>query len=81
MLCDILWSDPDSKIVGWQPNDRGVSYVFGTDILNQFLQKMDLDIVVRLIFLYFFIIIIFKKILKKVATKTKFKIIFINIYN
>lgn len=33
-------------MVGWAPNDRGVSYVFGADVLNQFLQKMDLDIVV-----------------------------------
>ncbi|KAK0412815.1 hypothetical protein QR680_006425 [Steinernema hermaphroditum] len=47
LLCDILWSDPDPNVVGWAPNDRGVSYVFGVDVLGQFLQKMDLDIVVR----------------------------------
>ncbi|KHJ83031.1 phosphoprotein phosphatase 1 domain protein [Oesophagostomum dentatum] len=47
LLCDILWSDPDSSVVGWAPNGRGVSYVFGVDVLAQFLQKMDLDIVVR----------------------------------
>lgn len=47
LLCDILWSDPDSSVVGWAPNERGVSYVFGVDVLAQFLQKMDLDIVVR----------------------------------
>ncbi|VDL68420.1 unnamed protein product [Nippostrongylus brasiliensis] len=46
LLCDILWSDPDSSVVGWAPNERGVSYVFGVDVLAQFLQKMDLDIVV-----------------------------------
>lgn len=47
LLCDILWSDPDNSVVGWAPNERGVSYVFGADVLSQFLQKMDLDIVVR----------------------------------
>uniref|UniRef100_A0AC34FZA4 Serine/threonine specific protein phosphatases domain-containing protein n=1 Tax=Panagrolaimus sp. ES5 TaxID=591445 RepID=A0AC34FZA4_9BILA len=24
LLCDLLWSDPDNKIMGWAPNDRGV---------------------------------------------------------
>lgn len=47
LLCDVLWSDPDATVVGWAPNERGVSYVFGVDVLAQFLQKMDLDIVVR----------------------------------
>lgn len=47
LLCDILWSDPDPKAVGWAPNERGVSYVFGADVLSQFLQKLDLDLVVR----------------------------------
>ncbi|KAI6186453.1 Metallophosphoesterase domain containing protein [Aphelenchoides besseyi] len=47
LLCDILWSDPDSKILGWAPNDRGISFVFGQDVLQNFLQKMDLDLVVR----------------------------------
>uniref|UniRef100_A0A0N5B102 Serine/threonine-protein phosphatase n=1 Tax=Syphacia muris TaxID=451379 RepID=A0A0N5B102_9BILA len=47
LLCDILWSDPDPNINGWAPNERGVSYVFGADVLGQFLQRMDLDIVVR----------------------------------
>ena len=46
-MCDVLWSDPDATVVGWAPNERGVSYVFGVDVLAQFLQKMDLDIVVR----------------------------------
>uniref|UniRef100_A0A914HJ88 Serine/threonine-protein phosphatase n=1 Tax=Globodera rostochiensis TaxID=31243 RepID=A0A914HJ88_GLORO len=47
LLCDILWSDPDPKVTGWAANDRGVSYVFGVDVLQQFLSRMDLDIVVR----------------------------------
>uniref|UniRef100_A0A914W0W6 Serine/threonine-protein phosphatase n=1 Tax=Plectus sambesii TaxID=2011161 RepID=A0A914W0W6_9BILA len=47
LLCDILWSDPDPEILGWGASDRGVSYVFGADVLGSFLTKMDLDLVVR----------------------------------
>lgn len=33
-LCDLLWSDPDKDIKGWEENaERGVSYVFGVDII------------------------------------------------
>lgn len=47
LVCDMLWSDPDPNVVGWAPNERGVSYVFGVEVLAQFLRRMDLDIVVR----------------------------------
>ncbi|KHN87497.1 Serine/threonine-protein phosphatase PP1-gamma catalytic subunit [Toxocara canis] len=47
LVCDILWSDPDPNVIGWAPNERGVSYVFGPEVLAQFLRRMDLDIVVR----------------------------------
>jgi len=47
LLCDLLWSDPDHKCTGWGDNDRGVSYVFGTDIVVKFLQNLDLDLIVR----------------------------------
>uniref|UniRef100_A0A914ZX24 Serine/threonine-protein phosphatase n=1 Tax=Parascaris univalens TaxID=6257 RepID=A0A914ZX24_PARUN len=47
LICDILWSDPDRNIAGWTPNQRGVSYVFGVDVLVKFLRRMDLDLVVR----------------------------------
>jgi diadenosine tetraphosphatase ApaH/serine/threonine PP2A family protein phosphatase len=46
LVVDLLWSDPSSRH-GWNPNERGVSFTFGPDILNQFLQKYDLDLVVR----------------------------------
>lgn len=46
LVCDLLWSDPSPQ-PGWGPNDRGVSYTFGADVLNQFLQKHELDLVVR----------------------------------
>jgi len=47
LLCDLLWSDPDPIISGWGENDRGVSYVFGADIVTKFLEKHDLDLLVR----------------------------------
>ena len=47
MLCDFLWSDPDADVAGWGENDRGVSYTYGTDVVADFLQKFDFDLVVR----------------------------------
>ena len=47
LMCDILWSDPDKSIHGWEDNDRGVSYIFGTDVLDNFVIKHDLDLVCR----------------------------------
>jgi len=47
MVCDFLWADPDVDIAGWAENDRGVSYIFGPDIVNSFLKKHDFDVVVR----------------------------------
>merc|ERR1712176_1412003 len=46
-LCDLLWSDPAEGIQGFGSNDRGVSVSFGTDIVHHFLEKEDLDLVVR----------------------------------
>lgn len=45
LLCDLLWSDPDDGIKGWEENERGVSYIFGKDVLTKFLDKNDLDLV------------------------------------
>ena len=42
----MLWADPDD-IQGWRDNDRGVSFIFGQDIVKKFCQKHDLDLVVR----------------------------------
>eukprot|EP00933_Yihiella_yeosuensis_P058622 TRINITY_DN5924_c0_g3_i1.p1 TRINITY_DN5924_c0_g3~~TRINITY_DN5924_c0_g3_i1.p1 ORF type:complete len:332 (-),score=60.13 TRINITY_DN5924_c0_g3_i1:514-1509(-) len=46
-LCDLLWSDPAENVQGFGPNDRGVSVSFGNDVVRSFLQKEDLDLVVR----------------------------------
>mmetsp|Transcript_20999 Transcript_20999/g.64191 ORF Transcript_20999/g.64191 Transcript_20999/m.64191 type:complete len:320 (+) Transcript_20999:146-1105(+) len=47
LLCDLLWSDPDRDITGWAENERGVSYTFGPDRVHTFLERNDLDLIVR----------------------------------
>jgi len=47
LMCDLLWSDPDTKIYGWGENDRGVSFTFGSGALEKFMLKNDLDLVCR----------------------------------
>ena len=47
LLCDMVWADPDKEINGWQENDRGVSYTYGPDIVQNFLRKHDMDLVCR----------------------------------
>lgn len=47
LLCDLMWSDPEKDIPGWDDNERGVSYVFGPEIISLFLKKHDLDLICR----------------------------------
>lgn len=47
LLCDLLWADPDKEVTGWSENDRGVSFTFGADVVNRFLQKHDLHLICR----------------------------------
>ena len=47
LLCDLLWSDPGEKIETWGENERGVSYVFSEKIVEDFLDKYDLDLICR----------------------------------
>ena len=47
MLCDLLWSDPNNQILGWMENDRGISYVFGTDVVECFLLRFGFDLICR----------------------------------
>jgi len=56
LLCDLLWSDPATgaaarikgvKNTGWGPNDRGTSYVFSEKTVEEFVEKHDLDLIVR----------------------------------
>uniref|UniRef100_A0A0K0CUK8 SER_THR_PHOSPHATASE domain-containing protein n=1 Tax=Angiostrongylus cantonensis TaxID=6313 RepID=A0A0K0CUK8_ANGCA len=47
LAMDLLWSDPDQYTQGWARNNRGVSYVFGPDVVKKFCREMDLDLIVR----------------------------------
>jgi serine/threonine-protein phosphatase PP1 catalytic subunit len=47
IICDLLWSDPEQGITGWAENDRGVSFTFGADIVRKFLERNNLDLIVR----------------------------------
>jgi len=47
LICDLLWSDPDKDITGWNENERGVSFTFGPDVVTKFLEKHDFDLICR----------------------------------
>ena len=47
LICDLLWSDPESSKQYWPENDRGVSYTFNEKILTKFLENNELDLVCR----------------------------------
>jgi len=47
LMCDLLWSDPDTTVNGWGENERGVSFVFGADVVAEFLDRHELDLLVR----------------------------------
>jgi diadenosine tetraphosphatase ApaH/serine/threonine PP2A family protein phosphatase len=44
---DLLWSDPHMTTRGWEPNQRGASYVFGVDVVYRFCQQHNIDLIVR----------------------------------
>jgi protein phosphatase len=47
LLCDLLWADPEDEISGYEESDRGVSYLFGEDVVGDFLDTVDMDLIVR----------------------------------
>ena len=48
LLCDLLWSDPSEEIKkDWATNERGVSYIFSQNVVDKFLAKNNLDLIVR----------------------------------
>ena len=47
LICDLLWSDPEYDVVTWEESERGVSYVFGAEIVKEFLKNHDLDLICR----------------------------------
>ena len=47
LLCDLLGADPESSVKMWGESERGVSFVFGQEIISNFLRKNELDLVCR----------------------------------
>eukprot|EP01062_Namystynia_karyoxenos_P074537 TRINITY_DN7147_c0_g1_i1.p1 TRINITY_DN7147_c0_g1~~TRINITY_DN7147_c0_g1_i1.p1 ORF type:complete len:317 (+),score=122.33 TRINITY_DN7147_c0_g1_i1:280-1230(+) len=47
VYCDLLWADPEFEMDGWAESDRGVSYLFGADQVTQFLNTVDMDLIIR----------------------------------
>ncbi|AYU81477.1 serine/threonine protein phosphatase pp1(5.9), putative [Leishmania donovani] len=48
LICDLLWSDPaDDPIIGFGENDRGVSWTFGENVVENITQALDLDLICR----------------------------------
>ena len=47
LLCDLVWSDPESNLKGWEMNNRGVSFTFNEKIVDNFLTIHNLEVLVR----------------------------------
>lgn len=47
LLCDLLWSDPCSDIKGYAPSPRECAFLFGPDIVEEFMNRFDFDLIVR----------------------------------
>lgn len=47
LLNDLLWSDPTNETSDYQPSDRGVSFCFGHNAIDDFLARFDLDLICR----------------------------------
>eukprot|EP00002_Diphylleia_rotans_P021238 TRINITY_DN4137_c0_g2_i1.p1 TRINITY_DN4137_c0_g2~~TRINITY_DN4137_c0_g2_i1.p1 ORF type:complete len:305 (+),score=65.75 TRINITY_DN4137_c0_g2_i1:86-1000(+) len=45
-MCDLMWSDPED-IEGWGMSPRGAGYLFGGDIVKQFLSTNKLELICR----------------------------------
>ncbi|CEF64697.1 Serine/threonine-protein phosphatase PP1-beta catalytic subunit [Strongyloides ratti] len=47
IVCDLLWSDPDSSASGFTANARGISYLFGTNVVLKTLEDLNLELICR----------------------------------
>jgi serine/threonine-protein phosphatase 4 catalytic subunit len=45
-MCDLLWSDPEETL-GWGVSPRGAGYLFGSDVVSQFNQTNNIDLICR----------------------------------
>lgn len=47
IITDLVWSDPDYEVNGFEESHRGCGYLFGAKALEEFLQINDFDLMVR----------------------------------
>ena len=47
MLVDLLWADPCRDHTGFEASERGTSYTYGPDVVDDFLKRHDYDLVCR----------------------------------
>lgn len=47
LFSDLLWSDPDDSITGYQESVRGAGYIFGADATEKFLKDNNLEFMCR----------------------------------
>lgn len=48
LVCDLLWADPKrGQEELWCPNERGTSYTFSEEVVHDFVEKFDLDLICR----------------------------------
>ncbi|ROT39674.1 serine/threonine-protein phosphatase PP-Z [Sodiomyces alkalinus F11] len=47
LLNDLVWADPAEMESDWEANERGVSYCFGKNVIEDFLAKHDFDLICR----------------------------------
>ena len=56
-MCDLLWSDPEDT-QGWGVSPRGAGYLFGSDVVTQFNQSNNIEMICRSVTQESFIIIL-----------------------
>lgn len=47
LLADLLWADPSPDHSGFQESERGTSYTFGSDVVDEFNEKYNFDLICR----------------------------------
>ena len=47
LLSDLVWADPEIDMQGWGDNDRGISYVFGQDVIKKFNRRHQINLICR----------------------------------
>jgi serine/threonine-protein phosphatase PP1 catalytic subunit len=48
LLCDLVWSDPDNSVITWRKNiPRGTSFVFGKQVVADFLRRHNFELICR----------------------------------